>query len=167
MSSDDRVPAYVPKFGLRLGLWYATLFIASAIAIVYVTSSLTAASVVQRDRQIVQQKLGEYAAAYARGGIRTLTNLVASEQRTSPERLFVRVVDRGSEVVVLSDREGWDERTLETASAVLGDGTLVQVGKSSEARLDLLARFRATLGLVTLLIVVIALTGGGPGPAWV
>jgi signal transduction histidine kinase len=36
----------------------------------------------------------------------------------------------------------------------------VQVGKSIEARSDLLARFRATLGLVTLSIVVIALTGG-------
>ena len=34
------------------------------------------------------------------------------------------------------------------------------VGKSTEAREDLLARFRAALGLVTLLIVVIALTGG-------
>jgi len=34
------------------------------------------------------------------------------------------------------------------------------VGKSSEAREDLLARFRAALGLVTLLVVVIALSGG-------
>jgi len=36
----------------------------------------------------------------------------------------------------------------------------VQVGKSTDAREDLLARFRATLGLVTLSIVVIGLTGG-------
>jgi signal transduction histidine kinase len=36
----------------------------------------------------------------------------------------------------------------------------VQVGKSTEAREDLLARFRAALGLVTLLVVVIALGGG-------
>jgi signal transduction histidine kinase len=45
-------------------------------------------------------------------------------------------------------------------SARLADGTLVQVGKSTEAREDLLARFRAALGLVTLLVVGIALTGG-------
>jgi signal transduction histidine kinase len=45
-------------------------------------------------------------------------------------------------------------------SATLADGTLVQVGKSTEARDDLLARFRAALGIVTLFIVVIALTGG-------
>jgi len=40
------------------------------------------------------------------------------------------------------------------------DGTLVQVGKSTDAREALLARFRAVLGLVTLTIVVVALTGG-------
>ena len=35
-----------------------------------------------------------------------------------------------------------------------------QVGKSTEAREDILSRFRAVLGVVTLSIVVIALTGG-------
>jgi len=35
----------------------------------------------------------------------------------------------------------------------------VQVGKSTDAREQLLARFRAVLGLVTLTIVVVALTG--------
>ena len=64
MSSDSGAPI-VPAFGLRLGLWYATLFVAGAIAIVFVTYSLTASSLAQRDRQIVQQKLSEYAAAYA------------------------------------------------------------------------------------------------------
>jgi signal transduction histidine kinase len=49
---------------------------------------------------------------------------------------------------------------METASLRLLDGTLVQVGKSTEAREDILSRFRAVLGIVTLSIVVIALTGG-------
>jgi signal transduction histidine kinase len=46
------------------------------------------------------------------------------------------------------------------ASLQLGDGTLVEVGKSTEDREDLLSRFRAALGLVTLSIAVIALGGG-------
>jgi signal transduction histidine kinase len=46
------------------------------------------------------------------------------------------------------------------ASVRLRDGTLVQVGKSTEAREDLLTRFRAALGIVTLSIVVIAIGGG-------
>jgi signal transduction histidine kinase len=61
---------------------------------------------------------------------------------------------------VLSTAEGWDPATLETGSLQLGDGTLVEVGKSTELRGELLGRFRATLGLVTLSIVAIALTGG-------
>jgi signal transduction histidine kinase len=147
-------------FGLRLALWYATLFVSGAIAIVFVTYYLTATSLAQRDQQIIEGKLGDYAAAYLRGGVRVLAATVRAEQQTAPERLFVRVVDRGVESVVLSNPEGWDPSKLEIVSANLADGTLVQVGKSTEARDDLLARFRATLGFVTLLIVVVALTGG-------
>jgi heavy metal sensor kinase len=147
-------------FSLRLALWYATLFVSGAIAIVFVTYYLTATSLAQRDQQIIRGKLGDYAAAYQRGGVRVLASTVQSEQQVAPERLFVRVVDRGVESVVLSNPEGWDPSKLEIASARLADGTLVQVGKSTEARDDLLSRFRATLGIVTLLIVVIALTGG-------
>jgi signal transduction histidine kinase len=157
--SGARTPAFRP-FGLRLALWYATLFIVGALAIVFLTYYLTAASLAQRDHQILQGKIGDYAAAYLRGGVRVLTATVRAEQQTAPERLFVRVVDRGVEAVVLSNPDGWDPSTLETMSANLEDGTLVQVGKSTEAREALLARFRAVLGLVTLSIVLIALSGG-------
>jgi len=131
-----------------------------SLAIVLLTYYLTAVSLTQRDRQILQGKLGDYTAAYLRGGINLLANTVRIEQRAAPERLFVRVIDRGLEAVVLSDSDDWDPARLETASVRLADGTLVQVGKSTEAREALLARFRAALGLVTLSIVVIALTGG-------
>ena len=147
-------------FGLRIALWYATLFVVGALAIVFLTYYLTAASLAQRDQQIIRGKLGDYAAAYARGGVRVLAATVRAEQEAAPERLFVRVVNRGVEAVVLSNAEGWDPATLETASVQLADGTLVQVGKSTEAREALLARFRAVLGVVALTIVVIALTGG-------
>jgi signal transduction histidine kinase len=147
-------------FGLQLALWYATLFVSGAIAIVFVTYYLTATSLAQRDHQIINGKLGDYAAAYLRGGVRVLANTVRAEQQVAPERLFVRVVDRGVESVVLSNNEGWDPGKIEVVSATLADGTLVQVGKSTEARDDLLSRFRAALGIVTLFIVVIALTGG-------
>src|SRR4051812_1214834 len=159
-TDPDGRPAFTQTFGLRLALWYATLFVSGAIAIVFVTYYLTASSLAQRDHQIISGKLGDYAAAYARGGVRVLASTVRAEQQVAPERLFVRVVDRGVEAVVLSNNEGWDPSRLELVSATLADGTLVQVGKSTEARDDLLARFRATLGIVTLFIVGIALTGG-------
>jgi signal transduction histidine kinase len=147
-------------FGLRVALWYATLFVCGSLAIVFATYYLVSISLQQRDQQIIRGKLGDYAAAYVRGGARVLAATVRAEQQAAPERLFVRVVDRGVESVVLSNPDGWDPSKLELASATLADGTLVQVGKSTEARDDLLARFRAALGLVTLLIVLVALTGG-------
>jgi signal transduction histidine kinase len=152
--------ALLPAFGLRLALWYAALFVGGSVVIVFMTYWLTAVSLAQGDREILDSKLGGYAAAYQRGGLRALTDTVQAEQRTAPERLFVRVVNQGAEALVLSQPEGWDLDRLETASLSLPDGTLVQVGKSTDARDDLLARFRAVLGFVTLTIVFVALTGG-------
>jgi signal transduction histidine kinase len=148
------------RWPLALTLWYSTLFVVGSTVIVLLTYVLTAASLAQRDQQIIEAKLGEYAAVYSRGGVRALAATVQAEQRTAPERLFVRVVGSGSEAIVLTDRGDWDTSKLETASIRLLDGTVVQVGKSTEAREDILSRFRAVLGVVTLSIVVIALTGG-------
>ena len=145
---------------LRIGLWYATLFVVGSLAVVTLTYLLTASSLEQRDQQIIQSKVGEYAVVYERGGIEALEDTVRAEQQTAPERLFVRVVDRGTETIVLSRPRGWDPERLELASLRLSDGTLVQVGKSTESRDDLLARFRAVLGIVTLSIVLVALGGG-------
>src|SRR5438874_9901195 len=158
--SSAREPLFTRTFGLRLALWYSTLFVVGSIAIVVLTYLLTAASLEQRDRQIINGKLGEYASVYARGGIAALTDTVRAEQRTAPERLFVRVLDRGTESIVLSNPGPWDPSALEMGSIRLRDGPLVQVGKSTEAREELLARFRAAVGLVTLSIAVLGLAGG-------
>ena len=160
MSSGPERDARPLVYGLRIGVWYASLFVAGSMAIVTLTYMLASASLAQRDRQLIDSKLGLYATAYDRGGLDALAATVQAEQQTAPERLFVRVVDRGAEAIVLSQPEGWDVTALETGSIRLADGTLVQVGKSTEARDDLLARFRAALGLVTLSIVIVALTGG-------
>ncbi len=153
-------PPFTRTFGLRLGLWYATLFVVGSMAIVGLTYVLAASSLAERDRQIIQGKLGEYAAVYEQGGIGALEDTVRAEQATAPERLFVRVVDDGAETVLVGMPSGWDPSDLETGSLRMADGTLVQVGKSTEARRDVLSRFRAALGLVTLSIVVIAFAGG-------
>lgn len=160
MSSEASPRRPSTAFGLRIALWYATMFIVGAAAIVSVTYFVTASSLAQRDQQVINSKLGTYAAAYSRGGLDLLADTVRAEQQTAPERLFVRVLDRGSEAVVSSLPDGWDPAKLETGSIRLGDSTVVQVGKSMEAREDLLARFRAALGIVTIVIVLVALGGG-------
>ena len=49
---------------------------------------------------------------------------------------------------------------LEVATTQLLDGTLLQVGKSTESREELLARFRTIVTLVSVAIVFIGLAGG-------
>jgi signal transduction histidine kinase len=161
MSSGAERETRLPVYGLRIGMWYAALFVVGSLAIMFLTYLLTSASLAQRDRQIIDSKLGTYAAAYNSGGLRGLESVVRAEQQTAPERVFVRVTDwLGREAIVLSQPEGWDVATLETGSIRLSDGTAIQVGRSTEAREDILSRFRAALGLVTLSIFLIALTGG-------
>ena len=161
MSSAPERETRLPVYGLRIGVWYATLFVIGSLAIMILTYVLTSASLAQRDRQIIDSKLGAYAAAYNSGGLQGLEDVVRAEQLTAPERVFVRVTDwLGREVTLVSRREGWDEATLETGSLRLSDGTVIQVGRSTEAREDILSRFRAALGLVSLSIFLIALTGG-------
>ena len=139
------------RFGLRLALWYATLFVSGAIAIVFVTYYLTAASLAQRDQQIINGKLGDYAAAYARGGVRVLAATVRAEQQVAPERLFVRVVDRGVEAGRPQQHRGLGSvEARDGVGDVSPTARSCRSGKSTEARDDLLARFRATLGIVTL-----------------
>jgi signal transduction histidine kinase len=161
MSSAPERETRLPAYGLRLGVWYATLFVVGSLAIMFLTYLLTSASLAQRDRQIIDSRLGAYAAAYGGGGLRALDAVVNAEQQTAPERVFVRVIDRfGREAIVATLGGGWDSANLETGSIRLADGTLIQVGRSTEAREDILSRFRAALGLVTLSIFLIGLTGG-------
>src|SRR5512144_3329677 len=124
MSSEPE-PIHAPflarVFGLRLALWYAVLFAIGAAVISLVTYSITAISLAEHDRQLLQSKLGEYVAAYGRGGLDVLAATVRAEQQVAPERLFVRVVDRGFDALVLSSPEGWDVSKLETATGQLPD----------------------------------------------
>jgi heavy metal sensor kinase len=171
------------RFGSRLALWYAAVFVASSLAIVLLTYTLLASSLAERDRQIVVSTLREYSERYASGGLTAVARAVDIEQRSGRhERLFVRVVRGGSETLFASMPPEWSdfdvsqlarrsgpwqeapsgsrEARLEVASARLIDGTLLQVGKSTENREELLARFRTVAGLVSIAVVLIGLAGG-------
>jgi signal transduction histidine kinase len=185
--SSRRSESPAHALGVRLAAWYACLFVGSSIAIAALTYVLLASSLRQRDREIVQSTLLTYATQYAQGGLRALDRAIRTDQAAGRrEQLFVRVLDAGREVVFFSPADEWSdfdltqlERpgdresqwwaslpgrrsaiTLEVVSAVLPDGTLLQVGKSTETRDELLARFRTVL-LVTLTVIVVAGLVGG------
>lgn len=169
--------------GLRLSVWYGALFIISTVALVALTYGLMASSLAQRDHDIIRATLREYASRYELGGLPALQRAVELEQRTGDqERLFVRVLGPGADAVFARMPQGWsafaqqelgdtrlgvadgvahDSRAvLEVASARLPDGTILQVGKSNEIRLALLRTFRWTVGLVSIVALVVGVSGG-------
>lgn len=169
--------------GLRLSLWYATIFVVSTVVLVGLTYWLLATSLTQRDHDIIRATLRDYASRYEAGGARAVEDAVENEQLTgSQERLFVRILGPYSDAVFVSVPPGWGgfdvnqldgaagglaqapsrdrNAVLEVASARLPDGTILQVGKSNEIRLATLREFRIVVGWVSVAALGIGVIGG-------
>jgi signal transduction histidine kinase len=183
LGAGPSTPLGAGRFGLRLALWYAAVFVVSSLAIVFLTYTLLANSLIERDHQIVVSTLREYSERYETGGLGAVARAVEIEQRSGRhERLFVRVARDGAETLFASMPPDWSDfdvsglagrsglweqalsgsrdAKLEVATGRLYDGTLLQVGKSTENREELLERFRTVAALVSIAIVLIGLAGG-------
>jgi signal transduction histidine kinase len=177
-----------PLFGFRLAWWYALVFAGSAIALVAITYLLLALTLRQYDREIVENTLVQLASAYARGGVDALTREIQRMQASGAAGpLLVRTLGRRQDLIYLSVPDDWGQFDLsqlatppltgeqrwatvqagangdvflEVASVRLADGTLFQVGKSTERRDELLRRFRRVLLFNLAFIMLIGLAGG-------
>lgn len=173
--------------GLRLSLWYAAVFVASTLLLVWLTYALLSNSLKQRDHDVIIATLREYASRLQLGGLPELARAVETEERAGRhERLFVRVLGPGQDALFLKmppewgdfDTEALDrsgvprpqdlqrapardrEASLEVASAQWPDGTILQVGKSTETRDEVLRGFRNIVGGASLAAIVVGLFGG-------
>jgi heavy metal sensor kinase len=173
--------------GLRLAAWYAGLFIVGALALFALGYVLLARSLEQRDRESVRLTLAEYASTYETSGAGGLVRtLAAQEQLGAHVDFFVRVIDQEGQVVFLSLPGRWADfdlaksvsppapgtfswsrresrsgtEALEIASMTVGRGTLLQVGRSTGPRREVLDRFRDLLGAVLVATIVLALVVG-------
>jgi signal transduction histidine kinase len=173
-------------FALRLGLWYAVLFIASAIALSGATYVLLARALAAQDHDALASMLSRYTLEYQRQGLNGLQNMITADAgQGRHERLLVRVVNRRTDVVYFAAPPGWggfdlspldqpavrrsgwatiasppDRAELEVGTVTLSDGVIVQVGRSSHVRDELLANFRAR-GLQVLALIALAAVVGG------
>jgi signal transduction histidine kinase len=171
----------------RLALWYGVLFVVSAAALVGLTYLLLARSLEASDHQAIQSTLERYATEYRSGGLAGLNRAIGVDRLAGRhERLFVRVVGASAEAIFFNIPVGWQDfdfsalersdraggvswlslpsrtRTtvLEVASVRLLDGTLFQVGRSSDTRDELLGHFRSRVLIVLASILTIAILGG-------
>ncbi|MGE5125915.1 MAG: hypothetical protein ACM3PV_06475, partial [Betaproteobacteria bacterium] len=148
-------------FSLRLGLWYALVFLAAGAALLALAYAMLGAALRERDRELVASALEQYAGEYQRGGLAALSRAVADDRLAGRnEGLLVRVTGTAGQAVFASVPGSWQAAGFEAASARLPDGTLFEVGKSSESRVDILERFRARAALALGAVVLLGLAGG-------
>jgi signal transduction histidine kinase len=148
-------------FSLRLGVWYALLFLAGGAALLGLTYGLLEAALRARDRELVVAALEQYVDHFRQGGLLALSEAVAGDRLAGrTEGLVVRVTGAGGQAVFASVPGSWAAAGFEVASVHLADGTLFEVGKSFEARRDILARFRARAALAFAAVVLLAAAGG-------
>ncbi|MDB6017917.1 MAG: two-component sensor histidine kinase [Pedosphaera sp.] len=165
----------------RLNLWYASIFIISACALFLFLYFLLAVAIERKDREVIEAKVKEYSTVYEAGGLLALQNRVASTPEARQQKpFFVSWVSPFNRVVVLAAPQDWisfdpkgvdrthafiripkdEERDFTLATTQLYDGSMMQVGRSTNSREAVLQPFRRIFFAVITPIVILGFIGG-------
>jgi signal transduction histidine kinase len=172
------------NIGVRLSLWYALVFTASSAAVFTLAYYLLVAAVTNKDREVLEARLKEAAVVYQAGGVNALERWVRNQPDQVQNTMFVRLVNLRNEVAfasappdwvefrdAASDRQGYRvkvpylripqnaERDYTLLSASLPDGSLLQIGRttnSREAVFNPIRRSFITIGAATVILGFIA-----------
>ncbi|MFZ2276779.1 MAG: ATP-binding protein, partial [Prosthecobacter sp.] len=175
------------SFAVRLTLGYAVIFTLSAVVLFGLLYVLLASALERKDREVIDARLKECAAVYSSGGLSALRNLVKlnSTDESKSKSFFVRVTGNLGSVLFVNvpndwlqadaaslqtqnetERADWlripkdDERDLTVATARLYDGSILQVGRSTNSRETVLQPFRRNFLLVMTPTLLLAVLGG-------
>src|SRR5258706_11724288 len=173
------------NIAVRLSLWYALIFTLSTLALFSLAYYLLAGAIGSKDREVLEARLKEVAAVYNGGGVRALESWVRSQPSAVQQTLFIRLVNVFNNVAVVSAPPDWvtfrdvtnswegyrrkegviripqnAEKDFTLASAVLSDGSLLQVGRSTNSREAILDPVRRSFVLVGSITVVLGFLAG-------
>ncbi len=144
----------------KLIIWYAGIFILSTSFLFALAYFLLSSSIERKDREDVHQKLGEYAEQYRADGLDKLRREIELEKKSEKEKSFyVRVASPSDETLFVDAPDGGNTN-LEIDSIALPDGNILQVGKSTVERDDLLESFREIFFSVTIPVILLGIGGG-------
>jgi signal transduction histidine kinase len=172
------------RLGVRLTLWYSTIFILSSV-ILFIVSYIFLSSSLEDTREAVQSKLREYISLAEDGGVRAIQEAASDDPDASRHTsFFVRILDSNDKIVFASNPQLWDRfdlqplqdrpiegewqyfpakkggDVLEVTFAYLPNGYLLEVGKTIEDRNEILEHFRDTLAGIMIPMILIGLAGG-------
>lgn len=172
--------------GFRLNLWYASIFMASTVALFVFLYFLFSSAIERKEREVIEARLKEYAAIYQSGGLPALQAAVYRQQAGRKEKsFFVRLLSPFNSVLLLSVPEDWiefdpsglkqggfprgpvwvripkdEEKDLTIGTTRLFEGSVLQVGRSTNKRETLLQPFRRTFIAVMTPVVLLGFLGG-------
>jgi signal transduction histidine kinase len=181
-----RLNEFWRSLSLRLSLGYAAIFTVSALLLFVLIYYLLGAAINQKDHDLVEARLREYQAVYQNGGVTALKewiNQVGEAQRQ--QTFFVRVEKPDQTVLFMILPADWLRTDLDrigdpaitnvdtwlrvprdadvdltVASAKLADDAIMQVGRSSDSRAQLLGKFRVVFAVVIVPVIALAFLGG-------
>ena len=175
------------RLNVRLALWYSVMALAAVSAVLLITYLALRARVEEQDRDVVFFRLNQYSAEYRRNGLNGVVYLAALRKGRAQKAFFVRIASAENKTLFERDIDDWAEfgpeelakrkppeddqpewvelpsaggYKLLVACLRLADGTLVQVGKSTEESSALLQQFRI-ISLVMQLVSIPASFAGG------
>ncbi|MBC7467565.1 MAG: HAMP domain-containing histidine kinase [Bdellovibrio sp.] len=93
---------FYKKISFRLTFIYAALFVLSSFFILFFSYFLLSESLVQRDHDVLHEKISNYASIYSNGGLTELENIIAEEKESDYESQFlVRIEsDKGANIFI-------------------------------------------------------------------
>jgi signal transduction histidine kinase len=184
--SSNPLERLARSFTFRLSLGYAALFTLSAAILFGLLYLLLASTLQGKDHEIIEARLRECAAVYDNGGLGALQDLVQRSRDSDKEKsFFVRLAGQGGSVLLLAAPDDWvqfdtsaldrggdlsrlvwlripkdEERDFTVAAMRLPDGSVLQVGRSTNNREILLQAFRRDFLIVMTPTLLLGVLGG-------
>ena len=174
-------------FSVRLSLWYTSIFTLSAAVLFLLVYVLLASALQHKDREVLEARLKEYSEIYQTAGLSALLNWIVSKDDNQENKLFfVCVLDPLNNILwLLPPSKDWiktspprlefggylrqtvwvripkdEECDFTFAGRQFADGTVLQVGHSTNSRQMILQPFRRNFFAVTAPILVLGFVGG-------
>jgi signal transduction histidine kinase len=181
----ERIKEFSRTLGWQLSLGYAAIFTGSALLLFVLIYYLLGQAITAKDRDLVLDRLHDYESIYGAGGVIAVKVRVdTANQLQFQEPFFVRVIDgNGTPLLIIrpadwartdlqlvpttgpATGESWTRLSrdstidLTVAFARLPDGALLQVGRASDSRTQLLDKFRIVFVLVAGPVIVLGFLG--------
>ncbi|KAB2663928.1 MAG: HAMP domain-containing protein [Verrucomicrobia bacterium] len=175
---------------VRLSLWFGLVFVASTTALFGALYWLLSGTLEAREQRFLERKLDEYSQVYATRGPGALPSAVARDSAIPEQSsLFVRLIGRDNQVVFVRVPQDWvgfqqvdtpifggrltlrenreviriprdAARDFAFAARAQGDGTLLEVGRSTDNRQVLFDPLRRAFLVLASAVVGIGFFGG-------